>query len=99
MKVAQSTQSLEENRSGEAGHRKKPIDNKGNSTYSVLDNRNSALTCEEQTVLAQLTREPKETAELIAKLQMPSGKVLSVLTMLTVKGIVTKHPGGRFSLK
>ncbi len=79
--------------------RKKPIDNQGNSTYSVLENRNPALNAEEQAILAQLTREPKETAELIAKLNMPSGKVLSVLTMLTVKGLALKHPGGRFSLK
>ena len=49
--------------------------------------------------MAQLTRQPKETAELIAKLNMPSGKVLSVLTMLSIKGLAAKHPGGRFSLK
>ena len=98
-KVAQPAQIPEENPSGERGHCKKPIDNKENSTYSVLENRNPAPSSEEQAVLAQLTREPKETAELIAKLDMPSGKVLSVLTMLSVKGMVTKHPGGRFSLK
>ena len=98
-KVAQTTQMPGENAADDEGRRKKPIDNKENSTYSVLENRNPALGDEERAVLAQLTREPKETAELIAKLNMPSGKVLSVLTMLTVKGMVTKHPGGRFSLK
>ena len=98
-RVAQPAQIPEENPTGKTDLRKKPIDNKENSTYSVLENRNPALSSEEQAVLAQLTREPKETAELIAKLNMPSGKVLSVLTMLSVKGMVTKHPGGRFSLK
>ena len=78
---------------------KKPIDNKGFSTYSVLENRHPVLNEEEQTVLAQLTRQPQEAAELIAKLNWPSGKVLSILTMLAVKGLVYKHPGGRFSLK
>ena len=78
---------------------KKPIDNKENSPYSVLEKRHPVLNEEEQTVLAQLTRQPQESAELIAKLNWPSSKVLSILTMLAVKGLVYKHPGGRFSLK
>lgn len=98
-KVAQPTQIPAENAPQGEYSRKKFIDNKEISTYSVLENRNPALSDVEQAVLAQLTREPKETAELIAKLNMPSGKVLSVLTMLTVKGLAYKHPGGRFSLK
>ena len=98
-KVAQNAQIPAENSLDRENRRKKFIDKEENSTYSVLENKNAALNREEQAVLAQLTREPKETAELIAKLNMPSGKALSVLTMLTVKGLVIKHPGGRFSLK
>ncbi len=79
--------------------RKKAIDNAENSTYSVLKNELPALSGDEQAVLAQLTSEPQEAAELIAKMDMPSGKVLSALTLLTVKGLVSKHPGGRFSRK
>ena len=30
---------------------------------------------------------------------VPPGKVLSAITMLTVKGLAYKHPGGRISLK
>ena len=99
-KVTQTTQiPTEKSADGETG-RKKSIDNSANSTYSVvLENRHPVLNEEEKYVLAQLTREPKEAAELIAKLDMPSGKVLSILTMLAVKGLVFKHPGGRFSLK
>ena len=78
---------------------KKPIDNQKISTYSELNKKDPALSDGEQAVLALLTRDPQEPAELIAKLDMPSGKVLSALTMLTVKGIVQKHPGGRISLK
>ena len=99
-KVAQTAQMPTEKPAGEEIRRKKFIDNEENSTSSVvLENKKPALGNEEQAVLAQLTREPKETAELIAKLNMPSGKVLSLLTMLTVKGLAVKHPGGRFSLK
>ena len=99
-KVAQTTQMPSEKSSGEETRRKKFIDNEENSTYSVvLENKKPALSNEEQAILAQLTREPKETAELIAKMNMPSGKVLSLLTMLSIKGLAVKHPGGRFSLK
>ncbi|MBE7001574.1 MAG: DNA-protecting protein DprA [Ruminococcaceae bacterium] len=79
--------------------RKKSVDNRVNSTYIELKNSHPALNADEQAVLAQLTRHPQEPAEIIAKLDMPSGKVLSALTMLTVKGLVLKHPGGRVSLK
>lgn len=78
---------------------KMPIDNKEISTYSELDKNRPALNAEEQAVLALLKKEPQETAELIEKLDLPAGKVLSVLTMLTIKGCAVKHPGGRVSLK
>lgn len=98
-KVAQISTIPKTNSPKEDEFDKKPIDNKGFSTYSVLENRHPVLNEEEQTVLAQLTRQPQESAELIAKLNWPSGKVLSILTMLAVKGLIYKHPGGRFSLK
>ncbi len=79
--------------------RKKSVDNRPISTYSVLENEHPALSDDEQAVLTQLTHQPQEPADLIAKLSVPAGKVLSVLTLLTVKGLVCKHPGGRFSLK
>ena len=79
--------------------RKNPIDNGPVSTYSVLENKQIALNADEQAVLAMLTDMPQEPADLMAKLSMPSGKVLSTLTMLSVKGLVQKHPGGRVSLK
>ena len=98
-KVAQKTAVLAKKEEESPKTGKKPIDNKENSTYSVLNSNKPVLNETEQAVLAQLTREPLEPAELIAKLDMPSGKVLSTLTMLTVKGLVRKHPGGRISLK
>ncbi len=79
--------------------RKKSIDNGEKSAYSVVENKAPSLSEDEKAVLAQLTGSPQEPAELIAKTGMPTGKVLSNLTMLTVKGLACKHPGGRFSLK
>ena len=83
----------------EEDSRKKFIDNKEISTYSVLENKRPALTDEEQAVLALLTRDSVEASDVIAKLEMSSGKVMSLLTMLSIKGLVLKHPGGRYSLK
>lgn len=79
--------------------RKIPIDNQRNSTYSVLNNELPALSQEEQAVLALLTRHPQEPADIITRAELPSGRVLSLLTVLTVKGLAVKHPGGRISLK
>ena len=79
--------------------RKKSIDNGENSAYSVVENKSLSLSQDEKAVLAQLTSAPQEPAELIAQSGLPSGKVLSALTMLAVKGLVTKHPGGRFGRK
>lgn len=99
VKVAQNPVVPEANYPGAGEFEKKPIDNKDFSSYSVLENRHPVLDEGEQAVLAQLTRQPQEPAELIAKLNWPSSKVLSILTMLVIKGLVYKHPGGRFSLK
>lgn len=79
--------------------RKNSIDNGPVSAYSVLNAERIALSGDEQAVMALLTDVPQEPADLMAKLTMPSGKVLSVLTLLAVKGLVQKHPGGRVSLK
>ena len=98
-KVAQTVATPADSLKKAENPRKKSIDNQTNSTYSVLENAYPALSAEEQAVLSCLTNQPQEPAELIAKLTMPAGKVLSALTMLTVKGLVCKHPGGRVSLK
>ena len=98
-KVAQKPISPEKSTIHLGNAEKKDIDNGEITTYSGLNNKQPTLDDAEQAVLALLTREPKESAELIANLELPSGKVMSTLTMLTIKGIVCKHPGGRFSLK
>ena len=70
-----------------------------NSTYIENNSDLPAMSEKERAVLAQLTGQPQETAELIAKLDMSSSEVLSALTLLTIKGLAKKHPGGSYSLK
>lgn len=99
-KVAQAPNCLKNspNKTAESG--KIPIDNGDKSPYSIELVKNlPALTQEEQAVLARLTAEPQQASALMDALDMPSGKVLSILTMLTVKGYAQKHPGGSFSVK
>ncbi len=98
-KVAETVSTPTPKSENRTSARKNPIDNGPVSTYSVLKTERIALSGDEQAVLALLTDTPQEPAELVAKLALPTGKVLSVLTMLSVKGLVHKHPGGRFSVK
>ncbi len=78
---------------------KKAIDNLDKSSYSVLDNREPALSSEEQAILALLSRNPEHSDTVAEKSSMPASKVQSILTKLTLKGLVMHHSGGRVSLK
>jgi len=98
-KVAEKTVSPGKSAVRPENTEKKGIDNGEITTYSELNKKQLTLDKTEQAVLALLTREPKESAELIENLDIPSGKVMSALTMLVVKGMICKYPGGRFSLK
>ena len=97
--VAQEPAVLEKSGNKTAKSGKLPIDNGGKSPYIELVKNRPALSQEEQAVLACLTQQPQEASALIDTLDMPSGKVMSILTMLTVKGYAKKHPGGSFSMK
>lgn len=76
---------------------KKVIDNREKSQYSVEEKENIPLSEEEKAVYACLTENPKPVDEVIAALELPAGKVLSVLTILAMKGLVKNHPGKRIS--
>ena len=77
----------------------KSIDNPVKSRYSVEDNRNINLTDEEKTVLSCLTDQPIPVDQVIDQTGLGAGKVLSVLTILAMKGAVQNHPGKYVSLK
>ena len=98
-KVAQNSVHLENSPNKTAKTGKIPIDNSDKSPYIELVKNRPTLNEEEQAVLVCLKENPQEASSLMDALDMPSGKVLSILTMLTVKGYAQKHPGGSFSLK
>ena len=74
------------------------IDNPAESRYSVLNTEKVALTEEEQLVLSQVTAEPIPVDQVLAGLDIPAGRVLSILTRLAIKGCVQNHPGKLISL-
>ena len=78
---------------------KKSIDKLENSTYSVVNKPTPALSDSEQVVLARLDKTPMALDTLIDSLDLPAMNVKSILTKLTVKGLVVNHPGGRVSRK
>lgn len=78
---------------------KKSIDKDEKSRYSVINNARPDLTQEQQAVLTCLSDTPCPVEAVLAQLSMPAGKVMSILTLLAVKGIVQNHPGGRVSIK
>ncbi len=82
-----------------APRNKIPIDKKEKSSYSVINNDLSGLSEEEKAVLACLTEEARPVDDVILQSGIPSQKVLSILTMLAIRGYVQNHPGGLVSRK
>ena len=78
---------------------KKTIDKEEKKSYSVQRDVLSTLSEEEQALLKPLERGEALVDDLIAASGMPAGKVLSMLTMLQIRGIVALLPGKRVVLK
>ncbi len=78
---------------------KLPIDKEEKSAYSGIRNDLSGLNEQEKAILACLTGTPKPVDDMIAEIGIPSQKVLSILTMLAIRGYVQNHPGGLVSRK
>ena len=78
---------------------KKPIDNGQKKSYSDQQDILKSLSPEEQELLKPLQKGEALADDLIAASGLPAGKVLSMLTMLQIRGIVELLPGKRVTLK
>ncbi len=78
---------------------KKPIDNGQKKSYSDQQDILKSLSQEEKELLKPLQKGETLVDDLIAASGLPTGKVLSMLTMLQVRGIVELLPGKRITLK
>lgn len=72
---------------------KKVIDNQRNKSYSGKIIPPVELTELEMQVAKALPQDPRPVDEVIAQTGLPAGKVLGVLTKLSIKGIAVTHPG------
>lgn len=98
-KIAQKT-ALPRNEKPEKSQKiKKTIDKEENCPYSGIKDIISALSGEERKLAALLDNQPRPVDEIIARSGLPAGKVLSMLTVLALKGVVVNHPGRAVSLK
>ena len=79
--------------------KKKVIDNDGVTPYIDAEAKRPALTPEEEKIVALLENGDCLADELVARLELPVGKVLATLTMLEIKGVVRRLPGKRVELK
>lgn len=77
----------------------KSIDKQEKSRYSVLESEKPDLSTEEQEIVSLLSSSPCPVDDVLARTQLPAGKVLSILTVLALKGVVKNHPGKLVSLK
>lgn len=78
---------------------KKPVDNPEKKSYSVQQDILASLSEEERNLLKPLEKGQGLVDDLIAASGMPVGKVLSMLTMLQIRGVVELLPGKRVALK
>lgn len=78
---------------------KKCIDKPAILTYSGVEEKLSALSPEEQRIFSCLRSEPMLVDEVVAIAQLPAAKVMSIMTVLSLKGLIQHHPGRRVSAK
>lgn len=99
LKVAQKAAVMEKNSLFDRKKVKKPIDNDKKSAYSDQQKIFESLSQDEKMLLEPLRKGEALVDELIAASNLPAGKVLSMLTMLQIRGIIELLPGKRVSLK
>ena len=98
-KVAEPATPPKKSSAKNIGTHKIPIDKEEKSSYSGIRNDLSGLSDQEKAIIACLTGTPKPLDDVIEQAGIPSQKVLSILTMLAIRGYVQNHPGGLVSRK
>ena len=79
---------------------KKVIDNGASSPYSdVINKPKPAMSQTEQTIVDALKEGERLVDDVIAETGLSTGKVLSALTLLEIKGVIKRLPGKRITLK
>ncbi|MBR5125677.1 MAG: DNA-processing protein DprA [Oscillospiraceae bacterium] len=98
-KVAQIVRKPEKKPIAEEKNNKKTIDKEQPSPYIDLNDILPRLSDAEAKIVSALKDGQRLVDDVIAETGLSTGKVLSLLTMLELKGIICRLPGKRISLK
>ena len=97
-KVAQKTKSPAKTKGSAEKKEKISIDKTQMPSYSDIHDPFSGLTDPERALAQLLGKEAVLVDDLMAQSNLPAGQVLSLLTMLEIKGVVKRLPGKRVIL-
>jgi DNA processing protein len=78
------------------GSTKKEVDKWETKDYIDLNDSVEPFAEQEKAILRALERNPMQVDDLIARTQMPPGQILSMLTVLELRGVVSQTPGKCF---
>ena len=78
---------------------KKAIDKKAVTAYIDVNDVLTKLSDNERKIVLTLQKGPRLVDDVIAETGLTTGKLLSSLTMLELKGIIKRLPGKRIELK
>lgn len=98
-KVAQKPRSPVKKKGSDKKTGKITIDNPSPSPYIDIQDKLAGLPEEQRRIVDLISPGELLVDDLIAKAELPAGKVLSILTMLEIKGVVRRLPGKRVALR
>ena len=78
---------------------KKTVDKDQNPPYSGVEKKLPPLNEQEQRIVNELKQGEKLTDDVIAATRIAAGQMLGILTMLEIKGVISRLPGNRIALK
>ena len=99
MKVAEKTGLDGKDGSVHKKFEKKTIDKEQSAPYSDVNDILPKLSQPEQLIVKSLQEGERLVDDVIAETGLTTGKLLSSLTMLELKGILKRLPGKRITLK
>ena len=98
-KVAQRPETPKKNTAIKQENDKKVIDNATKPPYSDVNKDLSAFSPDERALIAALQSGERLVDDVIAEVGLPTAKILSMLTIMEIKGIIRRLPGKRIALK
>ena len=98
-KVAQKMRIPEKSRKKKEKNDKNVIDNGAEPPYSDVNKTPPALTGDAQLIADALASGERLVDDVIAETGLPAAKILSLLTLLELKGVIRRLPGKRIALK